>query len=607
MKSGRILFLAYAGGLAALAAYSFLTVPVLKTGRYEWIIGNTLTLFIRGFIPLHMAALLFGHSVYFTAGELFREAERQEVFLRIVKSSSILFLILAALYTGLLEGVLPAGIRLRDEAVRKNAAAEELLVRARGALEEKRFRDAQTYLDHYGTIVPDDPDVKKDRETAKAGAAAEEVPEKPAVNPETAVLPLREMSFQDFLARAEERFAGEDYISAEHYAAMAHKMDDRHPAPKRIMAESRDRISRTRLSRQARENIEFFRGKRIGYDLLNGGDYIGAFYHLQDLLKAQPDDPDVLRYLEAAYRGTRKISFFLDEVPGAPIPLEEGRDVLFLNRSDENSREFLHIRSIVPSYAGDTRYRKPELETVGRDRDGGNGIFSRIARFFRSSDPSAPAGEPTGYYALGIEGIRISRDGDKIFHFKAPYGKFIENTLVMHCLDRGRRDKPLLPVYLAGEAPDQAPSVIRVTAAPEELDRLSAGISGFHGFNVWELGALAKTFARLGWDPEPAHRAFLDRLFLPFSFLTLSFAAAAFGLRLRSRYLAGPPAGTFLFLPVLPFLTAFVFEVYRYACSALPSAVLSVHGFAPALAVFLVMQGFLLLFALILTARQVRG
>ena len=602
----KTLFVVYLGGFLVLALQSFLSLPILKTGAPRWIIGNTLVLFTGAFIPLHTAALLFGYSLYFKTGELFQESGRHQAFLATVKSASISFIVLTAFYMALLEGILPAGVRIRDEVTRRNAEASHLLAQARSALEEKRYTDAVALLERYNGILPDDPEVKKDREAAVAGSAAQtgRTVRDGDVHPD---LPPQGMAFQDFLARAEELFAREDYIGAEHNAAMALKLDDRHPGPKRILAASREKISRASPGRRERENIEFFRQKRVGHDLLERGDYITAFYHLQKLQADRPDDPEVLHYLEEAYRGTRKISFFLDEVPWEP---HAGVDetLLFLNRRDAEGWEFISIRRFLPSFGGETRYEKPEPDVVLRHQEGEGNILSRLGRFFRSSgSPSSSPGTPTGHFALDIEGIKISSGGEKIFHFKAPYGKFIEDSLVMRCLDRGRRNASFEPAYLLGEAPDSSPSLIRLGPSPEDLSVLSAGLSRARSLNGAELLTVSKTFSRLGWDPFPVFRLFFDRLLLPFSFLTLSFTATAFGLRLRSRYLGRPPAAAFLFLPILPFLTGLVFEVYRYVCSPFPAAVLAVYGFPAATAVFFVQQGLLLLLSLILMAREVRG
>ena len=553
-KIGRVLAVSYFLGFLVLLSYSWYIEPPLGGGdlRFRWILGNTLVLFIRGLIPIHVSAILFGYSLYSDS------PGRITGFPEIAKFSSVLFLSLALLYTVLLEGALPAGMMLRERAVEKTRTIAELKLKARDAAARKMYPAARRYWEYALVISPEDTEARDGLDIARRAASAVA---KPREEPKPAGIPPRGMSFDDFLSRAKNAFEREDFISAEHYGSMAMRMDPSHPVPKRIIAESRDNLSRSPLNRAARENIEFYRQKQLGYEMLSRGEAVAAYYHFQNLAGTRPDDPDIERYLGQATLELRKISFFLDEVPLLTETAVPG-DVVFLNRSEGEFRDFLSLHRLVKAES---------------------------------------------FYALDIEGIRISRNGGVVHHFKAPYGKFIDGTLVMRCLDREEPGREFVPEYFAGESPEITPYHVPVAVNPEKLLLLAAGSTGFVKANIWNLLALADIFPVLGLDARPVHLAFFDRLFLPFSFLVLSFFSVGFGFRYRSRYLASPPAAGFVFLPLLPFLVGMIFTVYRYGVSVAPAFFLLYYGFTPALLAFLAFQGLLLFWALLFMARQVRG
>jgi hypothetical protein len=605
------LFASYCAALIFFAVFSFLSVPGLRTGlfRGEWIIGNTLVLFIRYLIPIHIAAILFAFSLFGEEPELGRKSGDRPSFPRIVNYSLVFFLLLTPAYMVLLEGILPAGLRMRDQAVVKTGVVAELKKKAENALNQEKYTEARYYIEHYLTINPGDLVYREKLEKVvsreKSFAMApknreEEISERS--------LPTH-MTFRDFLEKAKERFDGEDYITAQYYADLALKLDSAHPEPKRIIAESRNRIMRMDLSGEERETIRYFAQKREGYDMLSRNEFVAAYYHFLNLLELRPSDPDLGKYIAAANEGLKKVSFFVDEVAMfSDLPIFG--DILFLNRAEGDEREFLYFKRMIRSFNPvlDRLARETSVEALSK-QDEKSGIWDRILRLFGSEKsvtrPGGSSDSIINYYAVDIEGIRISKDGTVRYQFKAPYGKFLDGILVMRCLDRGDARGEMVPDYLIGEAPDESPYHLKIRSAPADILQVALGKTGFDGAGVRSLYSYGETYPLFGLDNRPVYLAFFNRLFMPFSFVVLSVFAMGLGKRLRSRYLARPPAACFLFLPVLPFLTSLVFQVYRYGGSIFTEFFLLSRGFSTAVALFLVFQGFLLLLSLLYLAGQV--
>jgi tetratricopeptide (TPR) repeat protein len=568
-KNGRkiilTLVIVYSLAVLIIAAYSFLTVPPIRIGRLkvQWVLGNTLVFFARGLIPVHLSAMLFGFSLFFSPEGNGKKTGARLLFFPKIRFVSITLLILVFLYAVLLEAGLPLGLRLREESAGKIHLADDLRTKAKDAAERGQFREARRYLQYALSIFPDDIEIRQELDSADQAAifSGRKAPPQPQEDKNDAL--FLNMTFEDFLEKARNAFDREDYISAEYYGNLALRMNLNHPAPKRIIAESRENLSRSRPNRETRETMEFFRRKQAGVDILTEGDAVAAYRYFQALLEEKPEDPDIRHYLGLAYGELQKASFLLSEIPLTALSAAGGfaaGDIVFINRTDETHREFLHIRRI--KKAG-------------------------------------------SYYAVDIEGIAITENGTILYHFAAPYGKFVDGILIMRCL-ADNQDEDFKPEYFAGESPDISPFQLPVAADPEKLLLMSAGGADLDRIPLWSLLQTARAAPFLGLSSYPLYMVFFSRIFLPFSFFVLSFFAAAYGLRYKSRYAAAPPLPYFLFLPLLPFILILIFHVYLYGISALQGFLLSFFGFSLSLTIFLLIQGLLLFMALLSFVKQVR-
>ena len=243
-----VLVIVYIMAFLGFLGWSFFDVPAIRldSSKRDWIFGNALVLFARNIIPLHLAAVLFGFSLFFSTERA--QDSKRGLFGRF-KLLGIVFIVLLAAFTVLREAGLPFGIRLRDEAVGKILRADDLRLKARDASSRGQLRDARRYLQYALVIFPEDEDLRHELDAADRAVkfARGPVERPPAAARESPL--LLNMTFDDFLTRAQNAFDREDYISAEYYAGFALRMDDTHPVPRRIIARAIDRVSAIFINR----------------------------------------------------------------------------------------------------------------------------------------------------------------------------------------------------------------------------------------------------------------------------------------------------------------------------------------------------------------------
>ena len=564
-KAGRkILFVLgsmYVLAFLALLGWSYCTAPPIRIAglRRDWIIGNALVLFAHGLVPLHVSALLCCFSVFFR--DVAGSGRRQ--FFVLLRFMGLCFLVLVLLYSVLLEAGLPLGLRMREDATGKIRQADDLRMKARAASARGQLREARRDLQYAVALFPADEELRYELDLADRAVQASGQADRKRPVPEEGGPLLLNMSFDEFLSRAKNAFDREDYISAEYYANFALRMDQKHPQPKRIIAEARERLEKNINSRETRADMDFFRRKQTGADMLSDGDCVEAYRYLLGLQRERPDDPDVRHYLRLAYAKLQKASFLLSEIPLTAMaegrPAREG--IVFINSTDKTGTVFLYIGQVVAT--------------------------------------------GTDYYALDIECIKIAPEGGVLFHFGAPYGKLADGILLMRCVEEDDGHE-FTPEYYAGRQGGLEANQLTVAADPQQLLRMNAGVSDYADVPLWSLWQTARTVPLLGVNPYPVYMAFFSRLFLPFAFFVLSFLAAAYGLRFRSRYAAAPPVLCFFFLPFLPLLMILVFHLYVYALYAVQGFLLTALGFSASLGVFCAVQGILIFIALLVFSRQFR-
>jgi hypothetical protein len=341
---------------------------------------------------------------------------------------------------------------------------------------------------------------------------------------------------------------------------MARKLDPNRKEAQRIAAKAWEQISDMQPSQEAVDEAAFHARKREGYTALMQGDAIRAYYIYRELFENHPLDPDVKRYFARSREAVQQISFFHDEAEHVLV-LPGRRNITFVNTLGRESVELLFFEKIV---------------TVAE-----------------------------GTFVRNLEALAIEADGDVLYHFTAPYGKFVGDHVNMRCIDRTDEALAYLPTYHAGTRPEELRHLIAIRPSVSEIEDYAIGQERPHQASIARLWRIARTMGRYGMRSEPIRAALLSRAVRPFTFMILSIFAAGLGWRLRSRYDRRPPVPALLIVPLLPFVLHLVAIAYTYWNQVLFGFLLLSAGFAASSLLFLFFQSVFLVLALFFLAGQI--
>ena len=252
---------------------------------------------------------------------------------------------------------------------------------------------------------------------------------------------------------------------------------------------------------------------------------------------------------------------FMDDVQRA-LEMPGTADFAFINASDESTREVVSIGTLI-----------------------------------RTS---------SGLYVQNIEVMRFTLDGLLEYHLSSDYGKLVDGFLVLTVLDRENPDVVIRPTVhhpIGGGETEHLPEIL---PSADELWLLAVASADPAGASITDLVRTARTLPVYGLVTEPIEAEMLFRLSMPFTFLILSILVLGFSWRYRSRYLARPPIGTFIVVPLAPIVLLPGYLLLRFAHRILFSALLLWAGFTIAIVLLVVVEGVLLAVALMYLALSVR-
>ncbi len=531
---------------------------VLSSFKISWIISNSIRLFISYLLPIQSTALIIAFSLIFP----WRLGNQgmQIPFVDVIGKSIFLFLILTLIFTGLTEGILPGVLKKQSEQLYLTEIAIDYFERADKELDsEKPHKDLNKISELLRAYLQIDPDnsVVKDAFDWAEGARDIKIFADEPVSDSKSVDGENKNKASDLLDKANEYYQNEDYFSALYNADLAFKLDPSRQDAQRRAAESREAIRSLEPDRSEKEAKVYFERKREGFNKLEEGDSIGAYYIFNELSKLSVDDGDIQEFLGRSLEEIAKISFFTEEAEGyATLPGIE--NIVFL----DNNRTLVHIGKMI--------------------------LLGKEEAFF-----------------YNIEVMTIDNTGEISMHFTAPYGKFHSSSksIIMQAIDRDNNDFIIIPKYLIGTAGIPENRILRPTPKLEELVYLGHIEKTIKNMNVLELYHFASIYGNYGYIKEPAQITLLTRILKPFTFLIVSFISVSLGWMLRIRKYTFPWFA-FLLVPVIPIFINNILSIYEYSMKLVLGFSLFKTGFYMALTILLISQAIILFLAMVSIASQ---
>lgn len=539
-----------------LALRAFPEGAIHDAFRMGWILDRAGITLMRYFLGLHCTAILLSYSLFHPSK--MTQLEGGEPFYRMISGALIFFLVLTAVYTVLGEGVEPAmHVRLEDRGF-KTETAEQAYELATEAMEEERYQDAEINFIKYLSVLPNDLSTRDMLREAKSFAATLDQSDD---DTESVVDTTVEISGEaiDYYRQAQRIEETGDLFTAHYYARLAYEIDPMLEDAKRLSVRLWDRIEEGIPDPVESEQAALYRRKMEGYRALTEEQNpIRAYYIFTELSSRYPRDSDVNEYRQRSIEAVRRLAFFSDEIE--PVSAFPGQtDILFLNRSTPRMREFVF------------------LEKVVNTRD--------------------------GIFLFGIDVIAIDPSGRIRYHFGAPYGKMIHGTVLMSCLDRTDPELRYEPKYYAGERGREMATILPLAPPANKLGLLTVRQDYLASVGIPQLWTVMDIFEMYGYRGDPIQAEILVRVVESFTFLILSLIAVAVGWRLRVRIGTLPIYGL-LGIPAIFLLVLFITGVYKFVSRVVCVAAVRAAGFWPALILLVLIQGGLILAALIALALQ---
>ena len=311
--------------------------------------------------------------------------------------------------------------------------------------------------------------------------------------------------------------------------------------------------------RESRQ-YEIYQLKLSGYQAMDSGDWIRAFYIFSELLGITPDDPDAANFFTASERGAREYAFFIEEMElsigeiltGAvfSLPSESGRAVV----------RFSHL-------------------TTSRDVS----------------------------YGIEFEYMAFDENARPVTSVRSRYAKVLpfvlngkQQVLVLtHALDRDDERNNQDSEWLIG---NKTPGGIILNVSYEDLMLLSYIRYGLANLQINELFSASKDLSEYGHVTEIFQAEILNRFGTVLFFLPMAIITITLGWRYRVK--TRPRYFFVIMLPALPAVFhAFVF-MYRAVINTLGIYLVLSLGFTFAIAAFIITLTVFMFVSLIVLAAQ---
>lgn len=564
MKSSLLRFTAvlavvYLGGLLfafGLAFWGFAEKEVDIIYRSGWIVDEAFLLFCRWFTALTLTAVLANFSLFY--GGRRTGTTNFPGFSQTIIRALIIIMILTAVLTLIHEVWEPHLQRNQSSRVVKTTLIETSREAVREARSRGEFQKALFHQKRYNLLKPEDVQGQKAlREIEILVEEQEQIGNE--ASRKRAPAPTGGMSAQEAMERALAAWEDQDFFTANYYAQLGYQIDDSREDAREMITRSRAAIDESRPLPVEEELARLFSEKERGYEALNRGDFLKAYYVFRDLRDEHPHDPDVQEYFGRAEKRLAAEAFFQDEL--IKLTGNPGRsEVAFVNADDKTGTELVFIDELI----------------------NGGGHF----------------------YARGIEFIRIAFDGTLEHHFTAPWGKIVEGRMLLKCVDRRRNEIISDAVYHTGRPEEALSSFFTLKPRTEQLPALSLKPESLKNISFLELLRIEKVVDEFGRSRYLVQAAILDRLALPFLFVGVSFFFIGLGWSLRLG-----PKGSLLFgslmLPLMVLVIHRLFGLLSFTAALICRGLLISLGFTPALILFIVLQVlFLFLIFLYLGSRM---
>lgn len=570
-------------GLACCACYAFFTpvgAHLIEPFVFGYRFRSLILLFIVWMPALQISGLLIGYSLAF--GKSAASVERWSgALLSFLKGAFVLCLACIALYVGLADGLASALASRQNEVVSRTGDYEDSLDLARKAMLDGNYAQAEFQSSVALQVWKKSREATELHEQAKyklasaqtggrekiPGLAREEAGTASGSGSLQALPGSAGMTVLQALDRAETAMKSLDYYSAHYYAMMAYRLapgtDPNREKALKVGSAAWNKIGEGLAAAKMGDDRELYETKRRGYDAIQSGDYLSAYYIFKELYDkahapgSKKSDPDVDRFLEVSKQGMLSSFFFMDET-GKLQQFEAARNVFFVIRRKDGASD---------------------------------AVFARGVSWVRSGGMDVA-------YLRDLEVARIGWDGIAQYRLAVPYAKMFpypgaagpQPELLLHAVDRERKGIETVPRVLEGSLSEADRNILLLDMPYRDFSLVLDANKGLESMSVLDLLNFGPKADSYGFSGKAIRCELINRLADPFLTLILSIYALIIAWRFRLASNVLFKAWWVVFIPLFPLLSIFAVELIRYASRLCVVAVVRMIPSNPALLILLLLS-----------------
>jgi len=426
--------------------FFFKKSDVLPQLLLKWRFVEAGILFIRFMPSLLVSSILIGYAVIFgTCGQ--NTVQRYSgILLRYLKEVFIILFFCITVYTVLVELVSPMLLGFQRYSGLKTQDYYDFITSANLSLKNEHADEAYSKVRAALGIWPDNPDALKLLETVKILREAQSSDQKNTTDAKTDSYSAEpeNLSADTALSAGKRLFNSHDFYSAHFYAMKAYNLSsDTSPYREealRIAAQAWNQIEKGTADLTADFDIRMYQAKKLGYEMMQQGDYIKAYYQFvaaQRMLEQNNPlkrDPDIDRFTDIARQKLLEEVFFIDEAEALPlfeavrqirftVPASHAEpaanvmiDGLSFVSADGGIREIYGRNAVITQYAADGKmkykYRVPFIKFVPVTDKNGQSVLRML---FQAVDKQ---NDKIVIRPIPLEGIMpVERQASKLLPF----------------------------------------------------------------------------------------------------------------------------------------------------------------------------------------------
>jgi hypothetical protein len=536
--------------------------------------GNSLTRGLLDFISVYPAIFMSAQFIPFRRIPLMDSAWYQRFspkFFKLLRPQLIAALVSAIVYGLLFFLVRPVcvgyQIDIRAESALFAEAKEKTILYAN----KEDWIEASEFMSVCENIWPLSSELAGLREAVDIGLSriiySRGKPENPL--PAGAGSGAKPVDGQSAFAMAEDFMAKERYYDAHRLAVIAERLF----APGSVEA-----VRASRLAGAAWNAIEslapnagqlkqydFYRRKQEGYEAMNSGEWVRAYYIFRGLIEEDANDPDVRNFFELSAEGMSQIAFFNGEM---------------------NERLGLEISAPV--------FSLPLFEAEGR-------AVMRLSSLSTMADYS---------YGRNFEIAAFDSEQNPLYSVEAPYVKFLpfyinEKTFTLVYLQAFSRDYENMrwgPLWRGSPPPNAPENQIILAISYEDFLLASSAGKNMDSFFLSDIWLLSERLANYGYLPEVYHAEIISNIMKPLLFLPLMMFSLIIGWQMRGKKRYSSAVLPMFF--VLPLVLTCLIQVLRRVIDIYSVFSVLSFGFTVSLALGVVTAALLFVLGVVLLAAQ---